>query len=83
MTIVETSNVGVEVGMVDRGVMDAVGVANGMDVRVTVGREDDVVATICVVVTGAFVVNGAQALILEFRVQSTLTKMELADKVFV
>ena len=36
VTIVETSNVGVMVGMVGRGVMDAVGVAEGSAVRVEV-----------------------------------------------
>ena len=45
MTIVETSNVGVKVGMVGRGVMDAVGVAEGSAVRVgvVVGSGDEVV----------------------------------------
>lgn len=44
VTIVETSNVGVKVGMVGRGVMDAVGVAEGSAVRVGVvdGSGDDV-----------------------------------------
>ena len=35
--MVETSKVGVKVGMVGRGVMDAVGVAEGREVRVGVG----------------------------------------------
>ena len=44
MTIVETSNVGVKVGMVGRGVVDAVGVADGSAVRVgvVVGSGDEV-----------------------------------------
>lgn len=42
MTIVETSNVGVKVGMVGRGVMDAVGVADGRRVAVLVGVNDEV-----------------------------------------
>ena len=36
VSIVETSNVGVKVGMVGRGVVDAVGVAVGSAVRVAV-----------------------------------------------
>jgi len=42
VTIVETSNVGVKVGMVGRGVMDGVGVSVGSDVCVAVGIEDGV-----------------------------------------
>ena len=45
VTIVETSNVGVKVGMVGRGVMDAVSVAVGMDVCVEVGSGDGVEVT--------------------------------------
>jgi hypothetical protein len=37
MTIVEVSNVGVKVGMVGRGVMDVVGVLEGVVVIVFVG----------------------------------------------
>ena len=45
VTIVETSNMGVKVGMVGRGVMDAVSVAEGSAVRVgvAVGGGDEVV----------------------------------------
>jgi len=45
VTIVETSNVGVKVGIVGRGVMDVVGVAEGSAVRVevVVGSGDEVV----------------------------------------
>lgn len=45
VTIVETSNVGVKVGMVGRGVMDAISVAEGGAVRVgvAVGSGDEVV----------------------------------------
>ena len=45
VTIVETSYVGVKVGMVGRGVIDAVGVAEGSAVRVgvVVGSGDEVV----------------------------------------
>ena len=48
VTIVEASNVGMKVGMVGRGVMDAVGVAEGSAVRVAVGIRDgiDVVLSI-------------------------------------
>ena len=42
VTIVEPSNVGVKVGMVGRGVMDVVGVAEGSAVRVAVGICDGV-----------------------------------------
>jgi len=42
VTIVEASNVGVKVGMVGRGVMDAVGVADGGRVAVLVGVNDEV-----------------------------------------
>ena len=45
-TIVETSNVGVKVGMVGRGVIDAVGVAEGLNVMVFVGIDDEVVVAI-------------------------------------
>jgi hypothetical protein len=40
--IVEESNVGVKVGMVGRGVMEAVGVSEGTDVLVFVGIKDGV-----------------------------------------
>ena len=45
VTIVETSNVGVKVGMAGGGVMDAVSVAEGSAVRVgvLVGSGDEVV----------------------------------------
>ena len=42
VTIVEASNVGVKVGMMGRGVMDAVGVVEGRDVCVAVGIGDGV-----------------------------------------
>ena len=42
MTIVRASNVGVKVGMVGRGVMDAVDVGDGRDVCVAVGCRDGV-----------------------------------------
>ncbi|HKJ37996.1 MAG TPA: hypothetical protein VJ972_04425 [Anaerolineales bacterium] len=47
VTIVETSNVGVKVGMVGRGVKDAVDVAEGMDVcaAVDVGVEVELIET--------------------------------------
>ena len=47
MTMVETSNVGVKVGMVGRGVKDAVDVAEGMDVcaAVDVGVEVELIET--------------------------------------
>jgi hypothetical protein len=37
VTIVEASNVGVKVGIVGRGVIDEVGVAEGIDVFVLIG----------------------------------------------
>jgi hypothetical protein len=43
--IVETSNVGVKIGMVGRDVKDAVGVVEGMEVCVEVGNEDEVVVS--------------------------------------
>ena len=43
VTIVEASNVGVKVGMVGRGVIDAVGVALGIEVFVLVGIGDGVI----------------------------------------
>ena len=42
MRIVETSNVGVKVGMAGRGVMDTVGVSVGNTVFVAVGIGDGV-----------------------------------------
>jgi hypothetical protein len=48
VTIVETSNVGVKVGMVGRGVMDAVDVAAGSAVRVGVGIGEDVDVTLSI-----------------------------------
>ena len=42
VTIVEALNVGVKVGMVGRGVTEAVGVAVGRDVFVLVGTRDGV-----------------------------------------
>jgi len=45
VTIVRTSNVGVKVGMVGRGVRDAVGVVVGRDFRVEVGIGDGVAET--------------------------------------
>jgi hypothetical protein len=45
VTIVELSNVGVKVGIVGRGVIDAVGVAVGRDVLVLVGTSDGVAVT--------------------------------------
>jgi len=42
VTIVEASNVGVKVGMVGRGVIEATGVCEGRDVCVAVGIEDGV-----------------------------------------
>ena len=53
MRIVETSNVGVKVGMVGSGVMDAVGVAVGGDVRVAVWRGDGVAVALSMTGTGA------------------------------
>ncbi len=51
--IVETSNVGVKVGMVGRGVMDAVGVTDGRRVAVLVGVNDGVEVTSSTIGTGA------------------------------
>ena len=42
VTIVRASKVGVKVGIVGRGVMDAVGVSVGMDVFVSVGSGEGV-----------------------------------------
>jgi hypothetical protein len=53
VTIVETSKVGVKVGMVGRGVMDAVGVAVGGEVAVLVGSGDGVTVASSVIGTGA------------------------------
>ena len=52
VTIAETSNVGVKVGMVGRGVMDAVSVAEGRDVRVAVGSGDGVAVALSVIGVG-------------------------------
>jgi len=42
VTIVETSNVGVKVGMVGKGVIEEVGVSVGRNVAVVVGIGDEV-----------------------------------------
>jgi hypothetical protein len=52
VAIVEVSNVGVKVGIVGRGVIDAVGVTVGRDVFVLVGTGDGVVVTFGVTNTG-------------------------------
>ena len=62
VTIVETSNVGVKVGMVGRGVMDAVGVCVGRDVAVAVGIGDRVVVELLMTRIGVAWAAGAHAL---------------------
>jgi len=61
VTIVETSNVGVKVGMVGRGVMDGVGVTEGSTVRVAVGIGDGVAVMLSMTETGVTVPDGAHA----------------------
>lgn len=61
MTTVEASNVGVKVGMVGRGVMDAVGVVVGTDVFVLVGIGGGADVDSRVTGTGVTVAAGTQA----------------------
>jgi len=58
VTIVEASNVGAKVGMVGRGVIDAVGVSFGIEVFVLVGIGEGVVVAPCVTNTGVSVPAG-------------------------
>ena len=58
VTIIETSNVGVKVGMVGRGVTDAVGVAEGRSVRVAVGNGEGVEVGLSILETGVGWVRG-------------------------
>ena len=62
VTIVEVSKVGVKVGMGRRGVIEAVGVVEGIDVFVPVGIGDGVAVDSRVMDTGVNVTAGAQAL---------------------
>ena len=50
-----------KVGIVGKGVMDAVGVAVGTDVLVFAGIGEGVAVAVCVMITGATVTEGAQA----------------------
>jgi len=66
VTIVETTNVAVNVGIVGRGVMDAVGVSVGMKVFVPVGIGEGVLVLIAfgVIITGVLVPEGVHAVII-------------------
>ena len=71
VTMVETSNVGVKVGMVGRGVIEAVSVADGIDVCVAVGSGEGVSVAICVIAVGIFVFDGVQALTRKTKIMIT------------
>jgi len=78
VTMVETSNVGVKVGIVGRGVIVMVGVVDGSDVRVG----DGVDVETCVDTVGTFVVDGAQALIRKTMAQGTCKSDLFMDSPF-